>query len=94
MTGYSVTVQDAEWTDGDLRAAIEWQSEQDMLCDCGRPHDESMREDADYNARPVRCHACEALGTAARARAGVEEEDPDAGIKWRLEQGRPDGDID
>lgn len=96
MTGYSVTVQDAKFTPADRLAALEYQAERDLICGgCGRPRDETMPPASrDFNARAVRCTGCEALQTAARARAGVEDEDPNAGILWRLEPGAPDGDLD
>lgn len=86
MTGYSVTVADAEFTPSDRRAALEYQAEEAVRCDrCGEPRDESMGSDGpEYNARPIRCRGCEALIKTAQIHAGHEDIDPSAGMRWQL----------
>jgi hypothetical protein len=45
-----------------------------------------MGDGPEYNATPVRCRVCEAIETASRAFAGIEEPNPSAGIRWRVER--------
>ena len=93
---HSVTVHQSAWTRRDREAAIEWATEQALLCDkCGRPSDETIgAERIEFDARPVRCSGCEALETAGRARAGIEEPNPSAGIKFQLSRSElPDGHV-
>lgn len=82
----SVTVFDEDFTEDDMRAALEWQAEQAMMCGgCGRPTDETMdpeRADA-YDARVVVCHACAAADRAEKAFRS--QDNPDlAGLKRQV----------
>lgn len=50
-----------------------------------RPEDEDLLPD--WNARAMRCKACHATASAASARAGQDEPDPNAGMYWFPERG-------
>jgi ribosomal protein L37E len=59
----SVTVFDEDFTEDDMAAALDWQTEQANTCrGCGFPLDETTRIGADdaYDAEIVACHACAA----------------------------------
>lgn len=66
----SVTVFDEDFTDDDMAAALEWQTEQALKCSgCGGPTDETMAVGADdnYEAELLVCHKCAAGDRAERA---------------------------
>jgi hypothetical protein len=90
LTGFQVT-HDSEFTPEDLRAALEWQGEQDLLCTgCGRPRDETMREDDDpdrmlYRAVKRPCRGCEALSIASESAHEDAKGKTLHGLKWALE---------
>jgi hypothetical protein len=69
VTGW-VTTHEPEWSLEDLRAALDWQAERDLICQgCGRPRDESMVHENDapfYEVTALACHACSARDLAAR----------------------------
>lgn len=50
-----------EWLPEDIEAALEWQDYQSSLCSgCGNPKAECFdpKNEDDYEAEPLRCHAC------------------------------------
>lgn len=80
-----MTVFDEDFTEDDMRAALEWQEEQALLCSgCGRPTDETMAvgRDDDYNAEILVCHACAAGDRAERIYRTADGDV--AGIKRRI----------
>lgn len=81
----SVTVFDEDYTEEDMAAALEWQTEDALKCVCGQPVDESMapgRDDA-YDASVLVCHACAARDRAMNAFRSQGSPDM-AGIKTSL----------
>lgn len=57
----SVTVFEEDWTEEDMAAALDWQTEQANRCPgCGFPFDETTDPGAEekYDTELVRCHAC------------------------------------
>lgn len=82
----SVTVFDEDFTDEDMAAALEWQTEQALKCSgCGRPTDETMspeRAEA-YSAEVLVCHACAAGDKAEKAFRSQDNADV-AGLKRRV----------
>lgn len=84
----SVTTFDEDFTEDDMAAALEWQTEQALKCSgCGRPTDETMAKGADdnYDAELLVCHACAAGDRALRT---YENDKGDmAGIKRIVREG-------
>jgi endogenous inhibitor of DNA gyrase (YacG/DUF329 family) len=77
---HSVTEFDADFTEADVAAALEWLDEQAVKCPgCGHPRDETMAEDAfeRYDAEPLVCHRCAAIDRSRNA--------------WREAKGDPNG---
>jgi hypothetical protein len=88
---------DAEWLTEDVRSALQWQGEQDMLCTgCGRPRDETMGDDDDpdrllYRAVRHTCRACEQLSVASEGAHEDAKGKTLHGLKWGLETTRASG---
>jgi hypothetical protein len=65
-----VTTEEPEWKLDDLRAALDWQAEQALICPgCGQFRDESMQHEETapyYEVTSMRCHACAASQLVAR----------------------------
>jgi hypothetical protein len=82
----SVTVFDEEFTEDDMRVALEWKAEDDATCSgCGFPLAESTavgRDDA-YEAELIVCHGCAAGDRVEKA--FKEQDNPDtAGLRRRV----------
>lgn len=81
----SVTVFDEDWTEDDMTAALDWQSESRLICSgCGFPLDESTAPGMDdaYDAEMVACHAC---ATADRVERKYRDGGGDmAGVRRRV----------
>lgn len=84
----SVTTFDEDFTEEDMGAALEWQSEQATRCSCGFPFDETtaVGRDESYASEMVTCHAC-ASGDRVE-RAYREDQGDMAGVRrrtWEVE---------
>lgn len=83
----SVTVFDEDWTEEDMAAALDWQTEQANRCPgCGLPTDETTDPERDglYVAELVTCHACAAGDKEQR---NYQKEDGDmAGVRRRVRE--------
>ncbi len=92
------------WRPDDIRAALEWQAEEDGKCPgCGKPRHETFASEElveaglapDYVAKKYRCRACEARDAAV----GAERENAreagagasDSGAMWAIEEVRLNG---
>lgn len=66
---HSETVFDEDWSEEDMRAALDWQGEQALICrGCGGFVDETMQvgADDDYDAEIVVCHRCAPMDRAEK----------------------------
>lgn len=65
-----MTLEEPDWGVDDLRWALDWRAEQDLLCTgCGQPRDETMVHENDapfYEVRSLVCWHCRATQAAAR----------------------------
>lgn len=64
-----MTTFDEDFTEEDMRAALDWREAQQLKCACGGFLDETMRvgADDDYDAEIVVCHRCAAGDRAERS---------------------------
>lgn len=71
-----MTIEEPEWTLTDLRAALDWQAEQNLICSgCGHYRDETMVHEEDapfYDVVSLACHACAARDRVARDAADTQ----------------------
>lgn len=83
----SVTVFDEDFTEEDMAAALEWQTEQANKCSgCGFSFDETtaLGRDESFVAELVVCHAC---ASADRAERAFRQDDGDmAGVRRRIRE--------
>lgn len=80
-----MTLFDEDFTEEDMAAALEWQSEQANRCSgCGFPFDETtaVGRDEAYDAELVTCHACAAGDRAERAHR--QDQGDMAGVRRRV----------
>lgn len=77
-----------QWTDDDTLAAFDWQGYQDRLCTgCGQSLDDTVGPDQfdKWNAEEVgACDACRALDRTARIKAGNDDLNPTAGVRFKV----------
>lgn len=86
-----MTVEDPEFTDDDLAAAVAFEDDKAARCSgCGHHRDESMATgaDQDYEAEARTCHACAAVAKSIRAAHQGEGTFDDDGVYWLSEKRR------
>lgn len=77
-----MTEEESDWSTPDLNAALGWQAEQDMLCACGSPRDETMVHEEDapvFDVHSLVCWRCRASQMAAQDAAEANGGRPPAG---------------
>lgn len=79
----SVTVFDEDFTEDDMDAALDWQTQDGLKCSCGGFVDETMApgRDDDFDAEVVTCHRCAARDRMQRAWAQDNGETAGARIR-------------
>ena len=85
--GRIVALGEAQWLEGDYQAAALWQARENARCTgCGLDLRETTKAENDdaYTAKGIRCHACKAMDLASRDAAGIDEPDPQAGMRFRV----------
>lgn len=72
------TVQDPEWLDEDIDAALEYQDYLASLCSgCGHPRDESFNPDLQFEwyGEALTCHACAERDRTAESKRSNKNHD-------------------
>ena len=87
----SVTVFDEDFTEEDMAAALDWQTQERLTCSgCGFPLDETTdpRNDGRYDAEAIQCHGC---AVRDRKERGYRDNKGDlSGVRFPVKELDPD----